>query len=80
MGLFFSVTAILLYYLAFVFVGKGILELQLAHWVSSTPIESMISIEFLGIFPTIEGIVSQLIFLLPLPIAYWVLSRKGKKV
>ena len=80
MGLFFSVTAILLYYLAFVFVGKGILELQLAHWVSSTPIESMIIIEFLGIFPTIEGIVSQLIFLLPLPIAYWVLSRKGKKV
>ena len=80
MGLFFSVTAILLYYLAFVFVGKGILELQLAHWVSSTPIESMISIEFLGIFPTIEGVISQLVFLLPLPIAYWVLSRKGKKV
>lgn len=75
MGLFFSVTAILLYYLAFVFVGKGILELQLAHWITSTPIESMISIEFLGIFPTIEGVISQLVFLLPLPIAYYVLSK-----
>ncbi|MBT7498649.1 MAG: FTR1 family iron permease [Candidatus Thioglobus sp.] len=80
MGLFFSVTAILLYYLAFVFVGKGILELQLAHWITSTPIESMISIEFLGIFPTIEGVISQLVFLLPLPIAYYVLSKRGKNV
>lgn len=79
MGLFFGVTAILLYYLAFVFVGKGMLELQEARWIAVTPLEWAPRIEWLGIFPTQESLLAQVLFLLPLPVAWWVLSQRRKK-
>src|SRR3989337_1994418 len=47
-GPFFAVTSALLYYLAFTFAGKGIRELQEAEWVSSTPIEGLPAVGFLG--------------------------------
>lgn len=79
MGLFFGVTAVLLYYLAFVFVGKGVLELQEARWIAVTPLEWAPQIEWLGVFPTRESLMAQLIFLLPLPVAWWILSQRRRK-
>ena len=79
MGLFFGVTAVLLYYLAFVFVGKGVLELQEARWIAVTPLEWAPRIEWLGMFPTQESLLAQVLFLLPLPVAWWVLSQRRKK-
>jgi len=78
LGTFFTLTAVLLYYLAFTFVGKGVLELQEARWVSITPIDWMPQVEWLGIFPTLEASLSQLLFLLPLPIAWYWFRKKGK--
>ncbi len=56
---FFAVTSALLYYLAFTFAGKGVLELQEAEWVSSSPIEGFPAIALFGIYPTWEGILLQ---------------------
>ena len=61
--LFFSATAIFLFYMAFFFVGGSMLELQEAGWVGITPILWMPEIPWLGIFPTAQSIMAQLIFL-----------------
>jgi len=68
-GPFFAVTSTLLYYLAFTFAGKGIRELQEAVWISSTPVEWLPTISFLGIYPTWEGMLLQVILILALLVA-----------
>lgn len=57
-GPFFGITSTLLYYLAFSFAGKGMLEIQEAGWISSTPV-NFPAIHFLGIYPTLEGMALQ---------------------
>jgi high-affinity iron transporter len=59
----FSVTSVLLYYMAFVFMGKGIRELQEGNLVSITIIPGFPHVEFLGLYPTVEGLLSQLVLL-----------------
>ena len=58
-GPFFAVTSTLLYYLAFVFAGKGIHALQEAEWISETYWEAIPRVSFFGIYPTFEGIALQ---------------------
>ena len=77
LGLFFTVTAILLYYLSITFAGKGILELQEARWISITPLNGVPSIFWLGIFPTVESLAAQAVLIAPIPLAWWWI-RKGK--
>ncbi len=62
LGPFFAMTSILLYYLAFSFAGRGILELQEAAWVSTTQVRFP-TIHFLGIYPSLEGLILQGILL-----------------
>ena len=69
-GLFFSVTAGLLYYLSITFAGNGILELQEAGWVGITSIDWLPRISWLGLYPTVETASAQLLLLMPLPIAF----------
>ena len=80
LSLFFTITAILLYSLAFIFIGRGILELQEALWITTSPQQGLPHFELLGIFPTWEGFTVQLLFLLPLPISWYVLNRKKQKI
>ena len=63
---FFAVTSGFLYYLAFVFAGKGVHELQEGGLVGDTPLSFVHHVEFLGIFPSLEGIVLQMLFVLAL--------------
>lgn len=74
---FFAVTSALLYYLAFTFAGKGVLELQEAEWISSAKIEGFPTIGLLGIYPTWEGILLQAILAMALvtAIAYTFVFR-----
>ncbi|HVF38766.1 MAG TPA: cytochrome c/FTR1 family iron permease [Gemmatimonadaceae bacterium] len=58
---FFAVTSVLLYYLAFVFLGKGIRELQEGNVIGITVLPSMPSIPSMGIFPSMETLVAQII-------------------
>lgn len=61
---FFITTSTLMYYLAFVFAGDGIKELQEGGLVGITPIPGMKAIGFLGIYPTWQSVFLQLLLLL----------------
>jgi high-affinity iron transporter len=56
---FFVVTGILLYYMAFIFGGKGIRELQEADVVASTPVSFVPTIDFIGVYPFWEPLAVQ---------------------
>ena len=64
--LFFTVTGLLLMLLAFNFTGAGVRELQEAGVVSATWLawmpENLLLMETLGIFPTLETSLAQLLF------------------
>ncbi|HEY8794774.1 MAG TPA: FTR1 family protein, partial [Gemmatimonadaceae bacterium] len=60
---FFSVTSILLYYMAFVFLGKGIRELQEGNAIPLSVIPGFPSVEALGIYPTWQTVLAQLLLL-----------------
>jgi hypothetical protein len=53
---FFAVTSGFLYYMAFVFAGKGIAELQGGDYVSVTPFRPEIRLPALGIYSTWESL------------------------
>lgn len=64
LNIFFSVTGVFLFYLCFVFAGKGIIELQVGRLLQSTPINWLPDIAFLqifGVYPTWESISLQII-------------------
>ncbi len=56
---FFGVTGAFLYYMAFVFAGKGVLELQGAGLVSATYLSWAPELPALGIYRTLEGFLVQ---------------------
>ena len=55
-GPFFTVTSVLLYYLAFVFAGRGIRELQASGLVGTTPASWIPTWDVLGLYPTWESV------------------------
>jgi len=71
---FFGVTSAFLYYMAFVFAGKGVAELQGAGIVPLTVIENAPRVPMLGIYPTLESLALQgLLVLLAIIAAAWAL-------
>ena len=60
---FFAVTSVLLYYMAFVFMGKGMRELQEGGVVSITVLPGWPHLDALGIFPSVETLLAQLLLL-----------------
>ena len=56
---FFTVTSILLYYMAFVFMGKGIRELQEGNIMPITVIPGGPHIDAMGIYPSVETLTAQ---------------------
>jgi len=61
---FFGITSAFLYYMAFVFLGKGIAELQGGGVVPITVVSWAPQIERLGIYRTVESLTAQGILLL----------------
>jgi high-affinity iron transporter len=61
---FFAVTSVLLYYMAFVFMGKGVSELQEGNLVPVTPLPGWPQIEPMGIFPSVETLLAQVVLVL----------------
>jgi high-affinity iron transporter len=61
---FFAVTSALLYYLAFVFMGKGVRELQEGDLVSITVVPGLPHVDAMGIYPTVETLGAQLVLVL----------------
>lgn len=69
---FFGVTSGFLYYMAFVFAGKGIAELQEGSLVTTTVLPGAPRLPVLGIYPTAESLAAQgLLVLLALVALTW---------
>lgn len=77
--MFFRVTGILLYGLAFILAGKAVWALQEAEWLRLTPV-SMPQITWLGINPTFEGCLVQGLLLLAAIVAWIVLRVRSKSL
>jgi high-affinity iron transporter len=60
---FFTVTSVLLYYMAFVFMGKGVRELQEGNAISTSRIAYFPTVDALGLYPTWETLLAQLLLL-----------------
>jgi len=60
---FFSVTSVLLYYMAFVFTGTAIRELQEGNAMSITLIRGFPTVSAIGLYPTWETVLAQLVLL-----------------
>ena len=56
---FFAVTSALLYYMALVFAGTGIKELQEANILPRTLIPGFPHVELIGLYPTVETLMAQ---------------------
>ncbi len=61
---FFSFTSVFLYLLCFILLGKGILELQEAGIISSTTAHFIPYMDTLGIYPSYETAIPQVVLLL----------------
>lgn len=61
-GPFFAVTGAFLYYLGFVFAGKGVHELQEGGLLGDTTLTFVPHVEPLGLFPSLEGVLVQSLF------------------
>ena len=68
---FFATTSALLYYLAFVFTGNGIRELQEGNALGTTPVPGVPHIEALGIHPTVESLAAQAVLVALRLVALW---------
>lgn len=59
----FGATSVLLYYMAFVFMGKGLRELQEGNVLPITTVPGAPHVEILGLYPTVETLLGQLVLL-----------------
>ncbi len=82
MKLFFAVTGALLYYMAFVFAGKGIAELQEGRLIGTTVIPALewLRVPFLGIYPTVQSLALQVLLVLLALVAWLVMRLKPSAV
>lgn len=78
---FFAVTGAMLYYMAFVFAGKGVAELQEAGLVSLTIVEGAPRLPVLGIYPTVESLAVQgLLVVLAIVALIWIRGRRSSVI
>lgn len=77
---FFAVTGALLYYMAFVFAGRGIAELQEGGIVGTTVISWLqwLRVPFLGIYPTVQSLALQLLLVVLAAAAAIFMLRPGR--
>jgi len=66
---FFAVTSAMLYYMAFVFAGKGIADLQESGMLKTSVVEWAPRIPVLGIYPTVQSLALQVLLLVLLVVA-----------
>ncbi|MGH7527967.1 MAG: FTR1 family protein [Gemmatimonadales bacterium] len=78
---FFGVTSAFLYYMAFVFAGKGVAELQEGGLVPSTFLPWVPRLPALGIYPTVESLALQAVLLVLLVAALlWTFGLQPRRL
>ncbi|MDR1049318.1 MAG: FTR1 family protein [Synergistaceae bacterium] len=76
---FFMGTSVLMYLMSIAFAGGGVKELQEADVVSVTPVGFVESIDILGIYPTVETLLPQLVLLLLAIASIFYYRAKGRR-
>lgn len=78
---FFIGTSILMYIMAIAFAGGGVKELQEADMIPVTSVDFIHSVEVLGIYPTVETLVPQIImvFIVVVSVIYYKAKHSCKK-
>jgi high-affinity iron transporter len=77
---FFLGTSVLLFIMSIAFTGSGIKELQEGNVISVTPISGGLTVDILGIYPTLETLLPQLVLLAVTVVAFVVQIRKGNRL
>ncbi len=72
---FFMFTGSFMYLMAFVFAGKGVLELIEGKLFEPTLLSGVPEISWLGIYPYVETLIPQAILLIAAVFALWVMKR-----
>jgi high-affinity iron transporter len=73
---FFLCTGVLLYYMAFVFVGNGMMELIEAKLFQSTLVFWMPTLRFMGVYPYLQTLVPQLFMVLAALVALVIMAKQ----
>jgi high-affinity iron transporter len=76
---FFFVTGLFLYGMAAIFAGQGVHELQDAGIIAVTPLAGVPTIELLGIYPTVQSLALQGVFVVLLAYATAVTLRRSRR-
>ncbi len=77
---FFLFTGIFLYSMAAIFAGQGVHELQEATLISSTPVSWAPTLPLLGIFPSVETLAAQMLFVVLLLFASYISWQRSRAV
>lgn len=79
---FFRITSALLYYMAFVFAGKAVVELQAGQVLHLIPLRGWPTIDFLGIYPTVQSLAVQGLFIAAIAVSMLIvfLRRQSEPV
>jgi high-affinity iron transporter len=75
---FFLGTSILLFVMSITFVGNGIKELQEGNVIPVTPIPGVASVDILGIYPTRETLIPQIVLLVITAATFVIQLRRAK--
>ncbi|MDR3201030.1 MAG: FTR1 family iron permease [Spirochaetales bacterium] len=76
---FFLGTSILLFIMSISFTGAGVKELQEGNVIGVTPVPGIGSIDILGIYPTVETLIPQLVLLAIAATLFVIQMRRWKK-
>ncbi|NDL65282.1 FTR1 family iron permease [Acerihabitans arboris] len=74
---FFMFTGTFMYVMAFVFAGKGVLELIEGKLFEPTLLKGIPEISWLGIYPYLETLAPQVVLVLAALLALWVMRRRS---
>ncbi|GKW19644.1 iron permease [Pectobacterium araliae] len=77
---FFMFTGCFMYLMAFVFAGKGVLELIEGKLFEPTLLTGVPEISWLGIYPYVETLIPQGVLVLAALVALWVMRRRASAV
>jgi high-affinity iron transporter len=75
---FFRYSAVLIAVLAVILAGKGIAGLQEAGLVNLRPLAGIPRIDVIGLFPTWEGLLAQVLTLAIIVAGFWLNGRKAR--
>lgn len=77
---FFIATSAIIFYMAIVFTGKGVMELVEGKVFVPTIIHSMPTITWLGIYPYMESLIPQILMVLALIVGILIIKKREKSI